>query len=69
MGNFSSPVACGRKSFPQVIPQAHLLPQGYSKGKPREAAALVVMSGLVRGRYFTHFIALLVPGLLDGVTS
>lgn len=49
----------------ETFPTNCLIEQGYRKGKPRNVPSLVVMSGLVGGRYLTHFIALVVLGLLD----
>lgn len=49
----------------KLLPQACLVEQGYRKGKPSNVPSMIVMSGLVGGRYLTHFIALVVLGLLD----
>lgn len=55
----------GKLSHGDGCPQACLREQGYRKGKPRNVDSLAVMSSLVGGRYFAHFMALLAPGLLD----
>lgn len=51
--------------FPRGWLAQPCLLEGYRKGKPSNARALIVMSGLVGGRYFAHFIAPGALGLLD----
>ena len=50
---------------PGMVPHGLLLEQRYRKGRPINVHSLAVMSSLVGGRYFTHFMALLVLGLLE----
>lgn len=58
MGNSSSALACGGKSFSQKISW----PAGEDKVMQRRnqgiIVTLVVMSGIFGDRHFTHFIAL-----------
>lgn len=58
VGNSSGALACGGKSFTQQISWPEGKDKVMQRGNQGIIVTLVVMSGVVRGRHFTHFIAL-----------
>lgn len=58
VGNSSGALACDGKSFPQQISWPAGEDKVMQRGNQGIIVTLVVMSGMVGGRHFTHFIAL-----------
>lgn len=58
MGNSSSALACGGTSFSQQTSWPAGEDKVMQRGNQGIIVTLVVMSGIVRGRHFAHFIAL-----------